>query len=204
MEWGPSKTLSPNIEVQKEVGSHYKTTGKRTSDVEAPVKDGRSASPKIWMQTFLPKVERVTSGGYIYSRYPNRSLFPNDVVVSFRIYDQESQFSDLVSLGDTATGNQTNPSMPIVGCTTNRSDTELSSSVMSLAVTKTVSWGIQWLYSVKLDEKLDTGPFEWTDFRFSDRFLICLSTSGTISLYGAMEGLSTWQQEGDILEENRL
>ncbi|XP_042024596.1 uncharacterized protein LOC121771783 isoform X2 [Salvia splendens] len=246
MEWGPSRTLSPDIEVHEEVESHDKTTRKRTSNAEAPDRDGRLASPKIWMQTFLTEVESVTSGGYVYSRYPKMPLLPNDVVVSFRIYDQESPFSDPVSLGDTSPGNQTNPSMPIMGCTTNRSDTDPSSPATSLAgdsvsslksgvtngpykctkvfsnnlhqlvgfalsntsstavdtgnlndgnytknlvsVARTVNWGIQWLYSAKLDEKLDTGPFEWIDFRFSDRFLICLSTSGTISLYGAMTG----------------
>ncbi|XP_057774546.1 uncharacterized protein LOC130993606 isoform X2 [Salvia miltiorrhiza] len=246
MEWGPSTTLSPNVECQEEEESHHKTSRKSTSHVQAPAEDGRSASPKIWMQTFLTKVERVTSGGYIYTRFPKRPLLPNDVVVSFRIFDQESQFSDLQSPGVTASGNQTNPSMPVVGHMISKPDTDFNSSVTTVlgdsisslrsavtsgsykctkvfsnnsyrlvgfslvnisstpvdtsdlndgnyiktlvSVARTVSWGIQWLYTAKLDEKLDTGPFEWIDFSFSDRFLICLSTSGTISLYGATTG----------------
>lgn len=232
MEWGPSTTLSPGIEVQEEVESHHKTSRRRTSHAEAPAEDGRSPSPKIWMQTFLSKVERVTSGGYIYTRYPKRPLSLNGVVVSFRIFDQQPQFSDLLS-GGTTSGNQTNPTMPIVGhmintldsvsslrsgatsgsynCTkvfsnnlhrlvgfalVNISSTPVDTSYENdgnyiknlVSVARTVSWGIQWLYSAKLDEKLDTGPFEWIDFSFSDRFLICLSTHGTISLYGAMTG----------------
>ncbi|KAK6150525.1 hypothetical protein DH2020_015457 [Rehmannia glutinosa] len=61
-------------------------------------------------------------------------------------------------------------------------------SKVLISVARIVSWGIQWMYSAKLDEKLDRGPFEWTDFTFSHRFLICLSTSGLISLYGATTG----------------
>lgn len=244
VEWGPATTLSPTFEVQKELRTHNKASERsNTFHVEATVDDGRSASPKIWMHTLLTKVERVTSGGYIYTRFPKRPLFPNNAVVSFKIFDQDSQFLDLLSPGSKASHDQTTPIMPVVGCTisnpehsstTTLADDSASSSrsgvlrssykcvkVFSnnshrlvgfalfnvsstpvktsdlndgnyvkvlVSVARTVSWGIQWLYSAKLDEKQDADPFEWIDFSFSDRFLICLSTSGTISLYGAMTG----------------
>uniref|UniRef100_A0A5B6Z0A7 Spatacsin C-terminal domain-containing protein n=1 Tax=Davidia involucrata TaxID=16924 RepID=A0A5B6Z0A7_DAVIN len=49
--------------------------------------------------------------------------------------------------------------------------------------------GIQWVCSVKLDESLGRGiVIEWTDFQFSDNFLICLNASGLIFFYGAITG----------------
>ncbi|KAH6833706.1 spatacsin carboxy-terminus protein [Perilla frutescens var. hirtella] len=245
VEWGPAATLSPTFEVQEVLESHHKATGERSNTyAEATAEDEQSASPKKWMHTFLTKAERVTSGSYIYTRLPERSLFPNNGVVSFRIFDQDSQFLDLQ--GSTASCDKTNPSMPVMGRMVNKPDMDLNSSITTLvddsasssgsgamsgsykcvkvfsnnshrlvgfalvsisstpvntsylndgnyvkvlvSVARTVSWGIQWLYSAKLNEKLDAGPFEWIDFTFSDRFLICLSTSGTISLYGAMTG----------------
>lgn len=238
VEWGPSTNLSPTFGVREEEESHHKTSQERTKTfhAEAAAEDGRSANTRIWMETFLTKVERVTSGSHNYTRFPRRPLFPNSVVVSFRILDQESHFLDLLSPGGTASCGQTNPSV-------NKTDVHLNSSIKAVAVdnvnnlksgdksssykctkvfssnsyrlvgfalvdisskpvdindgncvkvlvsvARTVSWGIQWLYSVKVGEKLDAGPFEWIDFSFSDRFLICLSTSGTISLYGTMTG----------------
>lgn len=238
VEWGPLANLSPTFGVQEEKESHHKASQERsnTSNAEAAAEDGGSANQRIWMETFLTKVERVTSGNHIYIRFPRRPLFPKSAVVSFRVLDQESHCLDLPSPGGTSSCGQTNPSI-------NKSDLDLNSSITTLAadsvnslksgdmsssykctkvfsnnsyrlvgfalvdisstpvdtnegncvkvlvsVARTVSWGIQWLYSVKLGEKLDAGPFEWIDFSFSDRFLICLSTSGTISLYGTMTG----------------
>ncbi|KAK3010904.1 hypothetical protein RJ639_012628 [Escallonia herrerae] len=58
-----------------------------------------------------------------------------------------------------------------------------------LVVARIAIWGIQWACSVKLDESVNTGPgTEWTDFRFSDKFLVCLNTAGSIFLYGATTG----------------
>ncbi|KAI3451060.1 hypothetical protein Pfo_007725 [Paulownia fortunei] len=247
VEWGPSTTLSPTLLVQEESKSHLKSSGERSNTFHAEaMEDGQSASPKIWMRSFLTKVERLTSGNDVYTRFPKRSSFPNNIVVSFRIFDQDSQFLDFLSHGSTTSCDQVNRSVPVVGPTINKSDTDLSSSSATLeddsasnsgggpasslykcvkvfsnnsyqlvgfalaminptpvntryvndgnyskvliAVARIVSWGIQWIYAAKLDENLDRGPCEWTDFTFSHRFLICLSTSGLISLYGAMTG----------------
>ncbi|KAA8530957.1 hypothetical protein F0562_005676 [Nyssa sinensis] len=50
-------------------------------------------------------------------------------------------------------------------------------------------WGIQWVCSVKLDKSLERGIVaEWSDFQFSDKFLICLNASGFIFFYGAING----------------
>lgn len=225
VEWGPGTTLSPTFEVQEELKTHNKACERsNTFHVEATVEDGRSASPKIWMHTLLTKVERVTSGGYIYTTFPKRPLFPNNAVVSFKIFDQDSQFLDLLAprmiskpdmdlnsstttlADDSASSSRSgvtpssykcvkvfsNNSHRLVGFTlVNVSSTPVNDGnyvKVLVSVARTVSWGIQWLYSAKLNEKLDAGSFEWVDFTFSDRFLICLSTSGTISLYGAMTG----------------
>lgn len=247
VDWGPSTTLSPTFEVQKELKPHLKASGERSNTFHAEAtEDGQSASPKIWMRTFLTKVERLTSAGDVYTRFPKRSSFPKNAVVSFRIFDQDSQFLDFLSHGSTTSCDQANPSMPVVGPIINKPDVDLSSSSVTLedgsasnsrsgvtsslykcvkvfsnnsyrlvgfalininptsvnpsyandgkyskvlvSVARIVSWGIQWIYSAKLEENLNTGPFEWIDFTFSHRFLITLSTSGSISLYGAMTG----------------
>ncbi|KAL6977282.1 hypothetical protein U1Q18_026079 [Sarracenia purpurea var. burkii] len=58
-----------------------------------------------------------------------------------------------------------------------------------LLVAKLESCGIQWVCSVKLNESVDMGiAIEWTDFGFSDNFLICLNEAGKIYFYGAITG----------------
>ncbi|XP_059642353.1 uncharacterized protein LOC132284280 isoform X2 [Cornus florida] len=58
-----------------------------------------------------------------------------------------------------------------------------------LVVAKLERWGIQWVCLVKLDEIIDRDPVvEWTDFGFSDTFLICLNAAGLVLFYGAMTG----------------
>ncbi|GFY91163.1 hypothetical protein Acr_07g0013590 [Actinidia rufa] len=62
-------------------------------------------------------------------------------------------------------------------------------SKILVLVAKLESCGIQWVCSVKLDESVDTGPaVDWTDFGFSDNFLICLNEAGKIFFYGAITG----------------
>ena len=59
-------------------------------------------------------------------------------------------------------------------------------SNLVIAVARLVRWGMQWVCSVKLDE--GPGIVEWTDFKLSPGFLICLRKSGLISFYGPMSG----------------
>ncbi|PIN26879.1 hypothetical protein CDL12_00372 [Handroanthus impetiginosus] len=245
VEWGPSMTLSPTL--HEEGISHLDAFGERSNTFHAEaMKDGQSASPKPWMRSFLTKVERLTSGGDVYTRFARRPPFPNNVVVSFRIFDQDSEFLDLLSHGSHSSSEHENHSISVVGPIINKPDVDFGSSsptreddsssnsrssgasnlykcikVFSnnsyrivgfalsminptlanmsnandesygkvlIAVARIVSWGLQWLYLAKLDESLDRGPFEWTDFTFSPSFLICLSASGLILLYGATTG----------------
>ncbi|CAK9137988.1 unnamed protein product [Ilex paraguariensis] len=66
---------------------------------------------------------------------------------------------------------------------------ERNKSKILLIVARLFSRGIQWVSSVKLDECFDGGSvYEWTDFGFSDNFLICLNAAGLIYFYGAMSG----------------
>ncbi|KAF5960350.1 hypothetical protein HYC85_001559 [Camellia sinensis] len=66
---------------------------------------------------------------------------------------------------------------------------ETNWSKILLVVAKLGSCGIQWVCSVKLDESVDRGlAADWTDFGFSDNFLICLNAAGKIFFYGAITG----------------
>lgn len=244
-EWGPSTTLSPVLGVQEEPKCHLKASGERSNSFQGePMVNSQSATPKQWLRTFLTKVESLTYGNDVCTRFPKKLSFPNDVVVSFRIFDQDSQFLDFLPRDNTTSCDQMNCSMPFVGT---KSDMDLSSSGVALeddsasksgdgaasslykcskvfsnnsynlvgfaiaminpinantcstnggnesriliAVARIVSWGLQWLYSAKPDKNLDRGPFEWTDFTFSHKFLICLSTSGLILFYCATTGV---------------
>ncbi|KAL5999629.1 hypothetical protein ACLOJK_037914 [Asimina triloba] len=51
-------------------------------------------------------------------------------------------------------------------------------------------WGIQWLFPVFLpDYSPELGPkFEWTDFKFSENYLLCLSSSGLVLAWGSTTG----------------
>ncbi|XP_058186031.1 uncharacterized protein LOC131303262 isoform X4 [Rhododendron vialii] len=69
------------------------------------------------------------------------------------------------------------------------SQSERNCSKVLLLVAKLESCGIQWVCSVNLAEGLDKGlEVNWTDFGFSDNFLICLNEAGKIFFYGAMKG----------------
>ncbi|GLT68925.1 hypothetical protein SLA2020_411170 [Shorea laevis] len=63
--------------------------------------------------------------------------------------------------------------------------------------------GIQWIFSVKLEERVNICPTdEWADFQFSDDFLVCLSFSGLISFYAAESG--EYVAHLDILQASGL
>ncbi|KAL8047280.1 hypothetical protein ABFX02_08G230100 [Erythranthe guttata] len=246
-EWGPSTTLSPVLEAQQESESDVKDSRERSNSFHGePMGDGQPAAPKKWLRTFLTNVESPTQGNDVYTRFPRKPSFPKNAVVSFRIFDQDSQFLDFLSHDSTKTCDQENCSMPLDGPVVNKPDTGLVSSNVALendnvsnsrdgaasslykclkvfsnnsyqlvgfalavispthvdtgyenggndskiliSVARIVSLGIQWLYSAKPDENIGSGTFEWTDFTFSDKFLISLSTSGLILFYGATTG----------------
>lgn len=67
---------------------------------------------------------------------------------------------------------------------------ERKNSKILVAVAKLLSWGLQWVFTVALDENVERhATAEWTDFRFSHAFLICLNASGLIYFYDAKNGL---------------
>ncbi|KAL6583192.1 hypothetical protein OROMI_005270 [Orobanche minor] len=226
--------FSQSNESSEAIKSSQESDGGKGMWVEwgpSTVDDGPSESRKIWMHTFLTESEKVISGDNVYTRFPKRPSFSNYIVVSFRIFDQDWQFSD-----------QVNHSVPVVGPIISEPNVDVSLSNTALeddntrhrsssfykcvkvfsnnsyqlvgfalatyspepvnigyenndnyskvliSVARIVSWGIEWVYSAKIDEDLDGGPFEWTDFTFSHRFLLCLCTSGLILLYGATTG----------------
>lgn len=55
-------------------------------------------------------------------------------------------------------------------------------------IAKLNNWGIQWVSSVKLEGSHMGLEIEWTDFRFSENLLVCLSTSGLIFFYCTITG----------------
>lgn len=72
-----------------------------------------------------------------------------------------------------------------------------------IVVARIVSCGIQWVCLARLADILDKGPnAEWTDFKFSDDFLICLNAVGLIYFYRATTG--EYVAHLDLLHSNAL
>lgn len=72
-----------------------------------------------------------------------------------------------------------------------------------IVVARIVSCGIQWVCLARLAEIVDKGPtVEWTDFKFSDDFLICLNSVGLIYIYKATTG--EYVAHLDLLQSNAL
>lgn len=70
-----------------------------------------------------------------------------------------------------------------------------------IVVARIVSCGIQWLCLARLAEIVDKGPtVEWTDFKLSDDFLICLNAVGLIYFYAATTG--AYVAHLDLLQSN--
>lgn len=58
-----------------------------------------------------------------------------------------------------------------------------------LLVARLDNSGIQWVSVVKLDERTNiVQEVEWVDFQFCDNLLVCLDSSGLITLYSAISG----------------
>ncbi|GER35123.1 spatacsin, partial [Striga asiatica] len=229
VEWGPSAAVTHVLGVHDESKSYMEASEEsiNTSQVKA-AEDGQSESRKIWMRTFLTEAEIVKSGNDVYTGFPKWPSFPKDSIVSFRIFDRDSQLSNHgikvmgpktskpdvdVGLSNTEVENDgmghaerclyncvkvfSNDSYQLVGFALAminprpvnilNVDGDNCSKVL-VSVARIVSWGMQWLYTVNVDEDNVGGPFEWLDFAFSHIFLICLSASGLIALYGATNG----------------
>ncbi|XP_051127140.1 uncharacterized protein LOC127248696 isoform X2 [Andrographis paniculata] len=243
VEWGPSMELPPNLDLEGESKCHLEASGE-FSGSHADFMDGdQSVSSKAWLRTFYTRVDRLTSGNDVYTKFPQRSLFPDNAIISFRILEEDTHFLDLLqrstascdkpndnisasvinkpdthpdsrvstTLDDSASNSRggavnslykcvkvfSNNSYQLVGfalslttpmdVSTGNGNDESHIKIL-IAVARLVSWGLQWVYSINLKENLDRGPFEWVDFSFSHSFLVCLSSCGLISLYGASTG----------------
>lgn len=256
VEWGPSLDVSRNMEDLEDTGFPDEASGwvsyesrtnerRRTSStpMESPKDDLSVGASKRWLRTFLMKAHTLKSDGHLYTRFPERSLFPLSAeIISFSICsddlsilefishgnlvsdDKESHTisvldrvnnecsnSDANSLGksqtvsvsfDLATGRIgssykilrvfSSNSYSLVGFAfeitslNNSGVSEGKQSTILIAITRLISWGMQWICSVKLDEV--PGLAEWTDFKLSPSFLICLRKSGLVSFYGAVNG----------------
>ncbi|XP_056696690.1 uncharacterized protein [Spinacia oleracea] len=70
----------------------------------------------------------------------------------------------------------------------NSSDFSSKSRDIVVIVALLDTYGLKWLYSVKLPQKGISSEAEWVDFQISDKFLICLNKFGSILLHGAVTG----------------
>ncbi|KAL2531339.1 hypothetical protein Adt_04690 [Abeliophyllum distichum] len=98
VDWGPSTTLSHNLEVQEESKLHFEASREMPNSFDVEAEDDLSASDaaKIWLRTFLTKVETLKSGDGVYTRFPKCC---SKDMISFRILDQDSQLLDFLFHG---------------------------------------------------------------------------------------------------------
>lgn len=161
-----------------------------------------------WLRTFLTKVKTVKSEGKLCSRFPDKSKFPpSATVVSFNIFENDSTLlrflfnedSNLdpeefeMNLSYKCCGVFVNNSHDLIGfvltSSVNSNDESERKQKKSVLVGRIVSWGIQWVSLVKLHEDVYMVPVDqWTDFKFLDKYLICLSSAGQISFFGDITG----------------
>nr|XP_043630154.1 uncharacterized protein LOC122601459 [Erigeron canadensis] len=192
VEWGPS-------------------TSSDAMQLDEPDNDSenKNVEQRRWLRTFLTKVKMVKSEGKLYSRFPDKSQFPSSsTVVSFNIFENDSTILRFVLEGNTKLdpeGDEMNISYKCCRVFVNNShdligfvltfpsvysDNESErKQIKFLLVGRIVSWGIQWVSSVKLDEDVYMVPVDqWTDFSFSDKYLICLNSAGQIYFFSYITG----------------
>ncbi|CAH1417368.1 unnamed protein product [Lactuca virosa] len=155
---------------------------------------------KRWLRTFLTKAKTVKSEGKLCSRFPDKSQFPSSTtVVSFNIFE-----NDFTLLRDLFNGDDmeiisykccsvfVNNSHYLIGfafIVNTNDESERKQRKKVVVVGRIVRWGIQWVCSVKLDEDVYNVPVDqWVDFKFSDRYLICLNSAGIIFFFGDITG----------------
>ncbi|GJY61643.1 hypothetical protein Tco_0462300 [Tanacetum coccineum] len=80
----------------------------------------------------------------------------------------------------------------VITSSVNSTDESERKQKKSILVGRIVSWGIQWVSLVKLHEDVYMVPVDqWTDFKFWDKYLICLSSDGQISFFGDITAQGT-------------
>ncbi|KAM7517827.1 hypothetical protein LguiB_016789 [Lonicera macranthoides] len=189
VQWGPSTVLPHNAE---------------------------ELETKRWLRTFFTKVETSKSNGRTWTRFPeSSSVPPSATVVSFTILSSDFPILDLSDSSTVlhdfkSSSTELRPSSSYKCTRLFSSDSHhlIGFVLMSVdpvpvdsnevcegkwrrivVVARIASWGIQWLCSVKLDNSVNGVLVdEWTDFRFSENFLICLNAAGVLFFYVAITG----------------
>lgn len=162
-----------------------------------------------WLKTFLTQVTTVKSEGNLCSRFPEKSQFPSSTaVVSFNPFENNytllrfmlNENTNLDPEGDEMNISYkccrvfVNSSHDLIGFvltsfSVNTNDESERKQRKSVLIGKIVSWGIQWVCSVNLDDDVYMVPVDqWTDFKFSEKYLICLSSIGKIFFFGDVTG----------------
>ncbi|KAL4575265.1 hypothetical protein LXL04_022107 [Taraxacum kok-saghyz] len=170
IEWGPSRD---------------------TMHINKPDND---SDKRKWLQTFLTKVKTVNSEGKFSIKFPDKSQFPSSTkIVSFNLFENDSTLlKDLFNEDDMNISYKcsrvfVNNSHDLIGIALVNANEESEKKVV--VVGRIVSWGIQWECSVNLDEGVYKVPVDqWADFKFSDKYLICLSSSGVVFFFGDITG----------------
>ncbi|GFP83267.1 hypothetical protein PHJA_000470100 [Phtheirospermum japonicum] len=194
VEWGPSIVEDGESASRKIWMRTFLTESKRLTSgtdvyTEFPKRPSFPSNVVVSFRIFdrdWQSSEQVNRSGSVVG--PNTSESDTDVSSSDMAREDDSASHAASSLYKCVKV-FSNISYQLVGFAVNiRDANDGNYSKVQISAARIVSWGIQWLYSAKIDENLDGGPFEWIDFTFSCRFLICLGTSGLISLYGATTG----------------
>lgn len=203
-EWGPSTSRE---------AMHLNKPDDNVENADTFLGSGddplENAEPRKWLKTFLTKVKIVKSAGKLYSRFPDKSQFPScSKVVSFNVFENDSTLlrfilnkntgldteGDEMNISYTCCGVFVNNSHDLIGfvlkwVSVNTNDESERKQIKNVVVGKIVSWGIQWVCSVKLDEDVYRVPVDhWTDFKFFDKYLICLTSAGQIHFFGDITG----------------
>lgn len=159
--------------------------------INRPENNGETEQRK-WLRTFLTKVKTVKSEGKFCTRFPDKSQFPSSAtIVSFNLFENDSTL-----LRDLFNEDDMNISYKCCKVFVNNSH-DLIGFVLTfekerkkvLVVGRIINWGIQWVCLVNLDEDVYKVPVDqWTDYKFSDKYLICLSSAGVIFFFGDITG----------------
>ncbi|XP_071689848.1 uncharacterized protein [Rutidosis leptorrhynchoides] len=184
VEWGPS-------------------TSRDATDSYKPDNDGdnETVEQRRWLRTFHSKVKMVKSEGKLYSRFPKKSQFPSSsTVVSFSIFENDFSLPTLLNVDPVGNDMKisykccrvfVNNSHDLIGfvLTSFSNDESERKKDKYVLVGRIVSWGIEWVNSVKLDEDTYMVPEDqWKDFVFTDKYLLCLSSAGQIYFFGDVTG----------------
>ncbi|GAV81705.1 hypothetical protein CFOL_v3_25159 [Cephalotus follicularis] len=108
VKWGPSCMSAQNEEAGgpsnlfgSVVYSNRANGIKGSTDEEADDETSRTVDSKSWLQSFFTKAETVESDGNIWTRFPEKGLFPCSAnIVSFTIFDSNLPFLDFLSHGN--------------------------------------------------------------------------------------------------------